>query len=307
MQAVVRRLLLLLVPILIAAFLAATAGLVQLSRPAPAAAPGAVASGGGPAPSLSPPPPAAGPPSHVFLVVMENKSYAEALAAPFTAQLAATYEVATEYHAVAHPSLPNYLALAAGSTFGISDDAYHRLPAGGLGAQLTEAGVPWKAYMEGMSRGCLDSPYPYALKHDPFAYFGGGCPEQVVPYSQLAGDLADPSATPRFAWITPDLCHDSHDCPVAEGDRFLAGLVPAITASAAWRDGGVLYVVWDEDDGSAANHVPALVISPSPRAHTITGAFDHYSVLAAVEDRLGVARLGQAASATPLTASLTAA
>jgi phospholipase C len=271
------------------------------------------ASGAGqarPSPPATPAPPAQAtaaapgsptPLSHVFLIVMENKSYSEAMAAPYTAQLAAQYQVATGYHAVSHPSLPNYLALAGGSTFGITDDGYHRLPAGGIGYQLTGAGVPWKAYMEGMTAGCTDSPYPYALKHNPFAYFGGACPPAVVRLTSLDQDLAGPAAAvPRFAWITPDLCHDTHDCAVSEGDRFLQVLVPKILASDAWRQGGVLYVVWDEDDGSSRNLVPALVIAPGETVHSLERAYDHYSLLAAVEDRLGVDRLGQAARARPL-------
>jgi phospholipase C len=237
----------------------------------------------------------------VFLVVMENKSYGEAMAVPYTAQLASQYQVATGYHAVSHPSLPNYLALAGGSTYGITDDGYHPLPAGGIGHQLSGAGIPWRAYMEGMTAGCINSPSPYALKHNPFAYFGGACPPEVVPFTRLDQDLAGPAeAMPHFAWVTPDLCHDTHDCPVAEGDRFLQGLVPRILASDAWRQGGVLYLVWDEDDGSSQNLVPALVVAAGETVHTVQGAYDHYSLLAAVEDRLGVGRLGQAAGAHPL-------
>jgi hypothetical protein len=236
---------------------------------------------------------------HVFVVVMENRSYAQAMAEPYTAGMAAKYGVATNYHAVAHPSLPNYLALTGGSTFGITDDGYHRLPAGGIGAQLTEHGVAWRAYMEGMTRGCFDSPSPYALKHNPFAYFGGACPGNVVPLTALAGDLA--ATTPNFVWITPDLCHDGHDCSTKQADDFLAGLIPRILASDAWRQDGLLLVTWDEDDGGSGNRVPAIVAAPGLAHRVSDRRHDHYSLLATVEDRLGVPRLSQAASADPLT------
>jgi phosphatidylinositol-3-phosphatase len=235
--------------------------------------------------------------SHVFVVVMENRGYAEATGQPYTARLAAQYAVATNYHAVSHPSLPNYLALTAGSTFGIADDGYHPLPAGGIGAELTSHGVSWRAYMEGMTRGCLDSPAPYALKHNPFAYFGG-CPANVVPLTALDRDLAGP--TPTFTWITPDLCHDGHDCSSRQADDFLAGLVPRILASAAWRDGGVLFVTWDEDDGHSGNRVPAIVVASGLTRHATSRPHDHYSLLATIEDRLGVPRLGEARQADPL-------
>ncbi|HSS93509.1 MAG TPA: alkaline phosphatase family protein, partial [Candidatus Dormibacteraeota bacterium] len=79
------------------------------------------------------------PARHVFLIVMENKSHLEALTGPFTASLAATYGVANDYHAVTHPSVPNYLALTSGSTWGINDDSYHALPKQDLGTQLSSA------------------------------------------------------------------------------------------------------------------------------------------------------------------------
>ncbi len=251
------------------------------------------------APGVASPLPATSPGApHVFLVVMENKSFDQAMAQPYTASLAARYAVATNYHAVSHPSLPNYLALAAGSTFGVTDDGYHRLPAGGIGYELAAHGVSWRAYMEGMTRGCGDSPSPYALKHNPFAYFGGACPSNVVPLTALDADLAGP--TPGFVWITPDLCHDGHDCSARQADDFLSTLVPKILASAAWRDGGVLLITWDEDDGSSGNRVPAIVAAPGLARHETSRPHDHYSLLATVADRLGVPRLGLSRQADPL-------
>lgn len=253
--------------------------------------------------SPTPEPSPVATPSHVFVIVMENRSYSQAIASTYVAQLAAQYGVATNYHGVSHPSLPNYLALTSGSTWGIADDGFHALPAGGLGAQLTNAGIVWRAYMEGMSNGCFHSPYPYALKHNPFAYYGSACPPQVVPFSQFADDMS--GSAPRFAWITPDLCHDGHDCSSAVADSWMSQTVPAILASNAWQDNGVLLITWDEGEDSA-NSVLTLVIRPDPLVHRSARPYDHYSLLATIEDQLGVARLGQAAQATPMTDLLAA-
>ena len=247
-------------------------------------------------PDTSPSPAPA--PSHVFVVVMENRSYEQALAGGYTAQLAAKYGVATNYHGVSHPSLPNYLAMTSGSTWGVTDDGYHSLPASGLGQQLTQAGIPWRAYMEGMSRTCFASPYPYALKHNPFPYYGGKCPAEVVPFSTFAADIAAPDA-PRFAWISPGLCNDGHDCSTAVADKYLAQLVPAILATAAFQENGALFITWDEGYDSA-NHVLMLVIRPGGVHQESSAYHDHYSLLATIEDRLGVPRLGQAARANSL-------
>ena len=236
--------------------------------------------------------------SHVFVIVMENRSYSQALAGGYTSELAHQYAYTRDYHGVMHPSLPNYLALTSGSTWGIADDGFHALPAGGLGAQLTNSGVTWRAYMEGMSNGCFNSGYPYALKHNPFAYYGSTCPANVVPFSGFARDMGQPDV-PSFVWITPGLCNDGHDCSTAVADAFLARTVPQILATDAWRQGGVLFITWDEGEDSS-NSVLTLVIEPgqSPRSSSV--AYNHYSLLAAIEDRLGVARLGNAAAASPM-------
>jgi phosphatidylinositol-3-phosphatase len=238
-------------------------------------------------------------PRHVFVIVMENQSAEEALQGPFTTALASKYRVAANYRAVAHPSLPNYLALTSGQTWGVTDDSYHVLPSG-IGNQLTVAGVSWRAYMEGLtSEGCLDSPVPYDPGHNPFAFYGGSCPPNVVPFTSLASDLT--ANTAMFSWITPDMCHDQHNCNVTVGDDWLHQTVAMITQSKAWTANGLLFVVWDEDDGSAQNRVLSLVVSPHQSHKVSNEAYTHYSLLATIEDTLGVGRLGQAAGARTMT------
>jgi phospholipase C len=240
------------------------------------------------------------PPRHVFLIVMENKSPDQALQGSFTASLAARYRVAGNYTAIAHPSLPNYLALSSGQTWGVQDDEYHQLPRGGIGDQLTAAGVSWRGYMDGMSNGCFDSRYPYVVRHDPFAFYGGRCPDNVVPLTSLAADLNNNKA-PLFSWISPDACHDQHDCGVSAGDDWLRQTVGMITQSKAWSDKGVLFITWDEDDGGTDNQVLTLVVSPRQSHKVSQQPYTHYSLLATIEDLLGVGRLGNAAQAKPMT------
>ncbi len=112
---------------------------------------------------------------HIFIVIMENHGYGEIIGsadAPFINQLAARYGVATNYVSVAHPSLPNYLALTGGDTFGVSTDCtdcFQR--AANLAVdRMTPSGRTWRAYMEAMpSPGYLGDAYPYMQKHDPLA------------------------------------------------------------------------------------------------------------------------------------------
>jgi hypothetical protein len=250
----------------------------------------------------TPVPPADGPrpAPHVFVLVMENTGLSRALRSPVVARLASESVLATNYHAVSSPSLPNYLALTSGGTWDITDDYYHALPAQDLGTQLTTAGVSWRAYMEGMTTaaGCMRSPYPYALKHNPFAYYGGACPANVVPIEALDADLA--GVTPSFTWITPGLCHDGHDCALDVAGAWLDETVTRITSSDAWRSGGMLFIVWDEGDGGN-DTVPLIVLNKDATPMRVDTQYDHYSLLATIEDVYGLARLGAAKTARPLT------
>ncbi len=258
-----------------------------------------VASGGK---ATSSPTPAA-PPKHVFVIVLENTPYQLALRQRYIAGLARQYAVATNYSEISNPSLPNYLAMTSGSTWGIRDDLYHTLPATGLGQQLSAAGISWKAYLEGFTGDCFNSPYPYSLQHNPFAYYGGACPANVVPMTDLVADLN--GDTPLLSWITPGLCNDGHDCGVARADRWLSQTVPQILSSTAWKQGGALFITWDES-GAGDGRVALLVVAPGLRGQ-LTMPLNHYSLLATISDRLRVARLGLAKQATSLHAQLEAA
>ena len=173
--------------------------------------------------------------------------------------------------------------------------------------------------MEGLPRPCFAgaSAGRYAKKHDPFAYYRpiarqpADC-AHVVPLTQLTADERG-HALPRFIWITPNLCHDMHDCSPAVGDRFLSHLVPPLLASLGHR--GILILTWDEgtsDEGccrlASGGHVVTIVAGPGARRGAeLRTPTDHYSTLQTVEDLLGLGRLrGAACPCTPSLAPLLA-
>lgn len=271
---------------------------------------------------------AGSPPSppllHVFVVLMENRSYASAMSDPTIAAIASRGALFTNYFAVAHPSAPNYLALAGGSTFGVTSDCvtcYVRAP--NLAEQLSASHTTWAAYLEGAPGPCFLAPYggnDYAAKHNPWQYFDDVRASRATcshlrPLTDLAPTLRRPaSAVPEFAWVTPDLCHDGHDCSTAQAAAWLKSFVAEVTASAAYKAGGVLIITWDEGYGSAGlsargrvaaccggGQVPAIVLSPLTRPGTRVGQpLNHYSLLATVEDAFRLARLGHARGAPTL-------
>ncbi len=122
--------------------------------------------------------------------------------------------------------------------------------------------------MESMpAPGYLGDAYPYMQKHDPFVYYDDlrTDPAQlanVVPFSQLAADLATAATTPAFGWITPNMLHDMHDGTVAQGDAWLSSQIPVLLASPAWtQQRSLLVITWDEDDNAPGNRVATLVIA----------------------------------------------
>jgi phospholipase C len=238
--------------------------------------------------------------------------------APYINALARRYGLATQMYAISHPSLPNYLALTGGSAQGITSDCTDCSVAGsGIAGQLDAHGTSWKAYMEDLPHPCFtgDSAGEYAKKHDPFVYYRklvsnpAAC-KRVVPLDQLRAD-EQAGALPDFVWITPNLCHDMHDCSLSTADHFLAGLLPPLLARLGHN--GVLFVTWDEgtsNDGccrlAAGGHVVTIVAGPGARNHIrFKTPVDHYSLLQTVEDLFGVARVrGAACVCTPSLAPL---
>ena len=249
----------------------------------------------------------------MLVVVFENKERGEIVgspAAPTFAALARRYATLSAYQAVAHPSLPNYLALVSGSTHGIRSDCTSCLVAGlSLADTLERAGLTWKTYAEdlpacgftGASSGL------YVKRHDPFLYFAtiAGSPRRrgrVVPYTQLRRDLAA-GRLPSFALVIPNLCNDMHDCSLDTGDRWLREqIVPLLTKPQL--AGSVLFVIFDEgsSDLGGGGRVAALALGPNVRPGS---RFDrptsHYGLLRTIEDSWKLPRLGLSARARPIT------
>src|SRR5690349_18944918 len=197
--------------------------------------------------------------SHVVVIVMENEEAGDVLgssAAPYLNALARLYAVATNSYAIRHPSLPNYLALTSGSTHGIASDCTDCHVGGrNIVDQLEAAHLSWKGYMEDLPRPCstVAGAGRYAKKHDPFMYYDdivrspARC-HRVVGFDALGNDLRR-GRLPALSFITPNLCHDMHDCDVATGDRFLSGLVPGLLRELGPH--GLLVLTWDEGSSDA--------------------------------------------------------
>lgn len=272
--------------------------------------------------TATPAAPAAPPPtedSPVFVIVLENREYEEVFEspeAPFLNALARRETQAAYYYAVTHPSLPNYLAILGGSTFGISSNCTDCTARGdNLALQLSRARISWRAYMGSMPRPCFrgEEAGRYVKRHDPFMYFPSIAENpvrcrQVVPAARLDADLRRQSL-PAFGWLSPDLCDDGHDCDLATADRYLSRLVPRIMRQLG--PAGTLVVTFDEGTSEAAccrpfergggGHVLTILARPGqPLGHRTVRTYDHYSLLAGIERHFNLPRLRGARQAKAL-------
>jgi Phosphoesterase family len=287
---------------------------------------------------LTPPTSDVGQLDHVFLIYMENKGVDNIVGspnAPYINSLINTEDYDSNYFALGHPSDPNYIRPVGGSDFGLDyNPAGNVIDANSLMQEMDEAGISWAGYAQGMPfPGDLTSSGDYAVDQLPFAQFSyvyDNTPtylaEHLLPQSDLANALKDPSSFPEFAWVQPD--EDSNmegpvDTPsgiyqfiasqftdqqynVAAGDQYLQQTISTIENSPTWTDSDekdVIIITWDEDNNNLSlgfdnegNNVPMIII---PNGGAESGAngmeagpfttdeyANEYSLMATIEDAL---------------------
>jgi hypothetical protein len=257
-------------------------------------------------------------PTKVLLVVEENHTQASAVRGmPYLAAMARRYGHTTADRAVAHPSLPNYLALAGGSTFGVRDDAgpaSHRVGGPSVFDRVIAAHRTAKTYAEAMPAPCFRSATSrYGVKHNPWAYFAdpgsrlncrrfdvaAGTPAR----GPLRGDV-NAGRLPDVGLLVPDTCDDAHDCPLATADGWLRRWLPVVMAGPDYRSGRIAIVVtFDEDDTTGPNTVLTTVISPYTSHIVSSTPYTHYSLTRYLAELTGTTPPGAAATAPSLRAA----
>lgn len=241
----------------------------------------------------------------LLVFVVENHSLDQMRAAmPYTAALGKEFAVATNYQAVTHPSLPNYLAMTGGSTAAVADDAppsSHTTDQPSVFGQALSLGKSAKVYAEGMPGNCAtESSGRYAVKHNPWAYYlseRSSCAQYDVPLGELSKDAAN-GRLPNAGMVIPDLCNDAHDCELSVADRWLRTQIGMAMSGPDWRAGHLAIVVTaDEDDHQQNNLVLTVVAHPSMHGAVVTTPLTHYSLARLYSEVLAAKPLGEAAAA----------
>lgn len=243
---------------------------------------------------------------HVVVVVMENKNYEQVRWAPAIADLASRGATFSDFHAITHPSQPNYLALWSGGTQGVSSNGCPvrgaPLMAENLGHAADAAGLSWRAYSENLpepgSPECTAERGLYTRKHEPWTQFGNLDHRNERPYSDLGADIAA-GRLPNLAFVIPNNVDNMHDGSIAAGDAWLGKNLPPLLEAVGPR--GIVVLTWDESAHGPANHILTVIAGgPVKRGFLSSRTATHYTLLRTVCDALQLPAPGAAAAESPI-------
>jgi acid phosphatase len=265
----------------------------------------------------STPPPTTPRSNHVVLVMEENQSYSTVVGSsawPNLNHLIATGALATNYYANTHPSIGNYFELTTGQVLTNNDSSITVYSADNIARHMISAGVSFRVYAEGITRGYLGGNTGlYLIRHNPFAMLSDVADSTTVannvlwPFSQLTVDL-NAHALPPFSYIVPDVDDDAHNGTPQAADSWLqTNVVIPLSADPAFQAGGdgVLIVDFDEaadsDTTHGGGHVAAVLWGPGVKTgftQSSSTVYQHQSMLATIMELLNLpAPPGDASSA----------
>lgn len=241
-------------------------------------------------------------PDHVVVVVLENKNRSSVIgssSAPYLNALASRGANLAQSYGVSHPSQPNYVAMFSGDQHGVTTNTCRNLgDKPNLGSQLRAAGLSFTGYSESLPSagwtGCESG--LYERKHNPWVNFSNLPASVNQPFSAFPDDY---SQLPTVSFVTPNMCHDMHDCSVATGDAWLKAKLDGY-ARWAMTNNSLLVVTFDENAGGTVNQIATLLVGQHVRPGLYAERMTHYTLLRTLEDAYGLAPLGHAASASPL-------
>lgn len=244
---------------------------------------------------------------HVFVVILENTDEAVAEELPFFRRLSASGALLENYHGLAHPSQPNYIAMMAGSAYGVRDDNSVTIDVPHLGDLLERKGLTWKTYAENYPGNCFigvisgtQASGAYVRRHNPFIEFRNvqdnlaRCTEHIVNSDLLDADIASGSL-PNFSFYVPNGQHNGHDSSAATADAWLESRFGSLVTDPRFMKDMLFIVTYDESGTNAeSSSVLAALAGPAirPGAESPTW-YDHYNLLRTIEDTFGLGTLGR--------------
>ena len=246
---------------------------------------------------------------HVFVVIMENTNYEDALLLPFMGNLAKQGALLANMNGVIHPSQGNYIAMSAGDSFGLRYDGNIDFDKSHIGDLLEAKGLSWKVYAEDYPENCFLGARSgkYVRKHVPFLSFKNiqnditRCNSHIVNANQLAEDIKN-NKLPQYAMYVPNLDNDGHDTDSAFADAWLTRTFQDPLQNPNFMNNTLFVLTFDESESYFDNHIyTALYGSMVSPGSVNYDQLNHYDIVKMVEDIFKLGSLGRKdAVATPL-------
>lgn len=241
-------------------------------------------------------------PTKVLVIVEENHGLTASRAGmPYLASLGNKYAYGTQFFATTHPSLPNYLAIAGGDSFGVSTNS-EPVPSPKVGqnssvfGQGIGKGKTAKVYNESMIGNCSSVwQGGYVTKHNPWPYFGKErtlCRQFDIPATTFLANAAA-STLPNAGMLIPNLSNDAHNGTLAKADSWLKARLPTVLASSDFTSGRLTVIVTFDEDSN--NQIFTVVMNAGMTKHgAIATRLNHYAITGYYEHVLGAPLLRNA-------------
>lgn len=237
---------------------------------------------------------------HIVVIVLENGNPVEAIKQPFLKELSKKGANFSQFYGVVHPSQPNYIAMVAGSTLGVTSNKNYDLKDEHLGDMLERAGKTWKVYAEGYPGNCFleEELVHYKRKHVPLLSFTNVTKNpfrcnKIVPASQFDIDVAS-NSLPSYSMYVPDQLNDGHDTSLSYADAWLKRAFGAHLSNPALLQDTLFVITFDEDDMWHFNRIYTVMIGAGvkPRVES-KRRYNHYSLLRTIEEIFQTDDLGR--------------
>lgn len=256
----------------------------------------------------------------VLIIVLENADYERAIQDPNLTALAKLGASFTNFHALFHPSYPNYLAMIAGTDFGIHrrgsylGDKQVNLPADSehrtIADRLIAAGLDFKQYAEELPNGTCpwdvsgqhvaEKKGDYVRRHVPFLSFREvqekWCDRVIRVDSGKSDNYFVQDARKglvAYSFYTPNMNHDGHNTTVAVAGAWVKKFLDE-SYPEKLRQGTLIVVTFDESGGNEDNRIFTLLLGDMVKpaneqdGETLGKHYNHYSVLRTIEDNFGL-------------------
>lgn len=256
----------------------------------------------------------------VVIIVLENTDYERAMQDPNLAELAKRGASFTNFHSMFHPSYPNYLAMIAGTDYGLHhrgsylgdkqvnfpNDSDHKT----IADRLVAAGLEFKQYAEELPEGTCpwniagqhvaEKRGNYARRHVPFLSFREvqekWCDHVIRVDSSKSDNYFVQDARKglvAYSFYTPNMNHDGHDTTAEVSGAWVHKFLDQ-TFPEKLRKGTLVIVTFDESGGNADNRVYTVFLGDMVKDFsqqdpaTLAKHYNHFSVLRTIEDNFGL-------------------